>query len=188
MKHILIICLCALLLTACSTREKDPTVEAENTATPSTMETQMEEIETTPATESFVPESTEAEVILTVYFPDANLEGFETVGVTLDAVTESAIVEQLVIVDVLSEGIAVNSLEKTASADTPEEIHLNVDFNSDFRDLILSQGSSGERAIIGSVVNTFLTAYAAQTISITVDGEILESGHVVYDFPLEFFK
>ena len=44
-------------------------------------------------------------------------------------------------------------------------------------------GTAGESATIKAVVNTFLDAYGAQEAYITVDGEILESGHVIYDFP-----
>lgn len=49
-----------------------------------------------------------------------------------------------------------------------------------------SYGTSGENMLLGCVVNTFLDAYKAETVFITVDGGILESGHAIYDFPLHY--
>ena len=40
--------------------------------------------------------------------------------------------------------------------------------------------------ITGSVVNTYITAFQAESVYFTINGNILESGHVVYDFPLTF--
>jgi len=65
---------------------------------------------------------------------------------------------------------------------------LNIDFNRSFADLICSMGTAGELMITGSVVNTFLSAFQAESVYFTVDGEILESGHVIYDFPLTFVE
>ena len=47
-------------------------------------------------------------------------------------------------------------------------------------------GTAGEYIIIGSLVNTFLENYqdTVTSIFITVNGEIIESGHVIYDFEL----
>lgn len=69
-----------------------------------------------------------------------------------------------------------------------EENHITIDFNDAFKDLVCTMGTSGERMIIGSIVNTLITNYEVETVSITVDGEIWESGHVIYDFPMGFFE
>jgi hypothetical protein len=42
--------------------------------------------------------------------------------------------------------------------------------------------------VLGSLVNTYLSAYQAETVLITVEGQILESGHVIYDFPMGYFE
>ena len=52
---------------------------------------------------------------------------------------------------------------------------------------IQSLGTSGEYIAVGCLVNTYLTAFGADTVSITVNGAPLESGHNVYDMPLEFY-
>ena len=64
-----------------------------------------------------------------------------------------------------------------------------MNFSASFRDLINTMGTRGEYIIIGSVVNTFLTAYPeCETVFLKADGNILESGHNVYDFELAFFS
>lgn len=40
--------------------------------------------------------------------------------------------------------------------------------------------------ILGCVVNTFLDAFNGEIVYITAGDETPESGHVVYDYPLEF--
>ena len=82
---------------------------------------------------------------------------------------------------VLHEGIQVNweRLEGT---------QLHVDFNAAFRDQLMTYGTAGELMMIGSVVNSLLRAYGADSVMLTVEGDIFESGHVIYDFPLEFHE
>ena len=65
---------------------------------------------------------------------------------------------------------------------------LKLDFSEEFRTALCSTGTAGERMICGSVVNTFLTAYGAQSVFFTAEGEIIESGHVIYDFSMMFFE
>ena len=69
-----------------------------------------------------------------------------------------------------------------------EEKHITIDFNHAFKDLICTMGTSGERMVIGSVVNTLIANYDVETVSITVEGDSWESGHVIYDSPMGFFE
>ena len=135
------------------------------------------------------PETTEPEkVMLTVYSPDDMAEGFVTSQAEVASITENVLVEQLILAQVLTEGTKVNALALTKSAEPPDQTVLNVDFNTSFRDRILSMGTAGEYGILGSVVNTFLTAYHAQSMLITIEGKPLETGHAVYDYALTFFE
>ena len=49
-----------------------------------------------------------------------------------------------------------------------------------------TMGTSGELMVTGTVVNTLIDAFDVEYVSFTVDGEIFESGHVIYDFPMGF--
>ena len=175
--------MCCLLLTACGTK---PTITSGATPTASAAETMQTTVITEPVATAETAEP--QEVFLTVYSPDENLAKFEKTEVLVEAITESAIIKQLTLAGVLTDGIQVNSFALVASSETSDTVQLQIDFNDAFRDLILTQGSAGEHAIIGSVVNTFLTAYNAQNMVISVEGELLESGHFVYDIPLEFYN
>jgi len=42
--------------------------------------------------------------------------------------------------------------------------------------------------MMGSLTNTVLDAYDADSLVLTVDGEVLETGHSIYDFELSFHE
>ena len=42
--------------------------------------------------------------------------------------------------------------------------------------------------LLGSLVNTMLTCYNAKTLTLTVDGAVLETGHNVYDTPFTLME
>lgn len=171
MKKIFSLLLCCLLLNGCTKPTAESTVPAH---------------ETNAATASvLVPEGsqpdqpvTEPVARFTLYTPNENADGFIATEVSGPMLTP---LEALVDAGILPVEVQLNTVKW-------EDDMLTFDFNSAFRDLILTQGSSGERMVIGCVVNTYLSAYETDQILITVEGEILESGHVVYDFPMGFFE
>ena len=158
MKRLISIFLLCLLLTACG----QPASEPAPTSMPATAPTQ----ET---------------VTCTLYLPNENADGFYEQVAILEALNAQQIVDQLISAAVLHEGILVNweRLEGT---------QLHVDFNAAFRDQLMTYGTAGELMMIGSVVNSLLRAYEADSVMLTVEGDIFESGHVIYDFPLEFYE
>lgn len=176
MKKVLMMSLCCLLLTACASRP-----DVETSATPSTAPTVMTTVpETTEA--PTVPETEPvAPILFTVYAPNDTLDGFVGAETEVTELTADAVVQALIEAGVLDEAVAVNNVSVDGTT-------LNLDLNSAFYDQLVSFGSAGERYFVGSVVNTFLSAYGVETVSITVDGQILESGHVAYDFPMDFFE
>lgn len=181
MKKLLIMLLCCLILAGCS--QKLPEAETTPTDMPASTETthpsQLEETEAMPTEqEQTETEPSDQQFTFTVYTPNQNLDGFITTSVTAK---EPYVVESLMAAGVLNETIAANSVSRDGTV-------LYVDMNSAFADLIYTQGTTGERMIMGSLVNTFLSAYGAESVMLTVDGKTLESGHVVYDFPMSFFE
>ena len=120
-------------------------------------------------------------ITITIYSGNDNADGFVTSQIQVEEISANTLVERLIQAGILTEDIEILAFEAKGA-------QLNLDFSSGFRDLICSQGTAGEYILMGSVVNTFLDAYAAETVSITVDNQILESGHVIYDFPMARFE
>lgn len=182
MKKILMILLCCLLLTACT--QKQPTPTETPTQAPTTAPTDVPtEVSTEAPTEAptGMPTEAPAPVKFTIYTPNENADGFYDTVILIDELSAQNVVNELIKEKALNEDVAVNS-------ERLDGTQLVLDFNSAFRDQLLTYGTAGERMMIGSVVNTFLSAYGVETAMITVDGEILESGHTVYDFPLTFVE
>ncbi len=161
MKRMWLFLLCCLLLTACTQKLPKPA-------------------DVLPVTEAATQAPTEAQMErFNLYYGDQNAENFLTKEIQVPEITDSVILEQLIAAGVLPEDTVINLFTAAGS-------QLNIDFNAAFLRHLNTMGTAGERMLIGSVVNTFLSAYGAQTVFLTIDGEIIESGHVIYDFPLEF--
>ena len=140
--------------------------------------------QSTPASEFITPSTSEtlskpAPMEIIVYHGNVNADGFEVTSFEVSYYNGTILVEKLIETGALAEGVELLS-------ETYEGTCLHLDFNDAFRDLVCSMGSSGEYIVIGSVVNTFLDNYSdvAQSVFITVNGELFESGHVIYDFEL----
>ena len=146
-----------------------------------------------PAEEIPVPEMTEApaeealetsapeQFTYTVYVPNDNADGFDEISVSTAEISPEAVLAELKRQNVLPEAVVINSFSR-------DDALITVDFNQAFADIVCSMGTSGELMIVGSVVNTFLNAFHAETLSFTVDGGVLESGHTIYDFPMQSFS
>lgn len=108
-------------------------------------------------------------------------DGFVTSKATVDKVKPSNILNEMVKKDPSLKG--VRSLGFVQNKD-----HIEVNLSTEFQDALTKYGSSGEHYLMGSVVNTFLEACKAKTITIKIRGKYIETGHNVYDYPLEFYK
>ena len=166
MRKIIAIILCGLILTGC----------AAQTQPPSTVQSEIIE----PAT-TLTPETTPIEIPVNIFVPDENAEHFNTIPTVISTADAEEIVALLIEHSMLNTDISLNKAEIVGN-------QLNLDFNKTFSDQLNTYGTSGERMMIGCVVNTFLSVYDAETVYITINGEIMESGHVIYDFPMGFFE
>lgn len=169
MKKLIVFALCCLMLTACVPAAPAPTQPSE---------TQPEVTQPQPTYTEPMPTETEP-VTFTVYWGNENADGLLSAEVQVSEINEEVVIAELVKVGAIPEGVAVNEL-------TREGDRLNIDFNEAFLNYLYTMGTSGELMLTGSVVNTFLSAYGAESVMFTVNGEIVESGHVIYDFPLSF--
>lgn len=116
-----------------------------------------------------------------LYMPDETLEGFVTEEMTLEVLDPERIVAALIEKGVLAADVAVISLSVNGS-------ELALDMNEAFLMQVYTMGTTGERMLFGCLVNTFLSAYDCECVMLTVDGEIIDSGHVVYEEPLYPFQ
>lgn len=175
-KYILIIVLC-LLLTGCSLAPSETAPYISQPAT--TVPAQSPTVQTSPLT----PDETTEPVWygLNIYIPNDNYDGFVTAPMLVDWRDPDLILEHLIQYSILEEGIELNRFDI-------KDGHIQLDFNKAFQNQLKSCGTSGENMLLGCVVNTYLYIYEAETVFITVDGGILESGHAIYDFPLYYVE
>ena len=115
-----------------------------------------------------------------IYFPNANADGFEVEIIRTDDISAETVLTELIYRNILPDTVAINSFKM-------DNRMITIDFNQAFADVVCSMGTSGEFLIIGSIVNTFLDAFQAESVYFTVDGQVLESGHTIYDFAMTYF-
>ena len=99
----------------------------------------------------------------------------------VDAIDPNLILEQLILNGTLSEDIQLNSFSMTDG-------QITLDVNEAFQAQLKTYGTTGEIMMMGSVVNTFLDVYEAETVLITANGQFMESGHAIYDFPMGYIN
>lgn len=187
MKKILSLLLCCLMLSGC-TAQKDAPVASDTEPPVITQSAPVTEpgVLETAAAETTVPDVTVSETapperFITLYAPNEDATGFVYTSWEVPELSAEVICGALIEAGVLKEDAAFNSI-------TLDNSQVNLDVNEAFGRQLMSYGTTGEYMMVGSVVNTLLAAYAADTVFITCEGQIIESGHVIYDFPLEFYE
>ena len=167
MKKLLTIFICIFILCACAPQSK-PGSAADSIS---------DSCET--ASEPTVTETSSDSVCFTAYRGNENADGLLSREVYVQAITPRAVLSALVEDGVLTDDVSVLEMRR-------EGDELFLDFNTAFADRLNAMGTAGESVTIAATVNTFLSAYNARTVLITVEGNTLESGHVIYDMPLTY--
>ena len=169
MKKLIALLLCGLLLCGC-TPEAQPTE-------PVTDPTEEPSVQM-----ATIPETVPEVLTITIYHGNANADGFETTEFEVEKMNTDVLMEKLIEAGALNEDVVLASMQFKDGG-------LVLNFNDAFADQLNTMGTSGERMMVGSVVNTFLTAFnKVDKVSILVSGQIVESGHVIYDEPMGFFE
>ena len=175
MKRILGILFIGLLLTGLSACGQTATIPE---PTGDTIETQMHETE---PSEILVEETGGSQLLsYSVYVPNSNVDGFDMITIYTEDISAESVLSELEKWDVLPDAVSTYSFRI-------DDGLISIDFNQAFGDAVCAMGTSGEYMIVGSVVNTFLDAFGAESLFFTVDGQVLESGHAVYDFAMSQF-
>lgn len=123
-------------------------------------------------------------VSFTLYIPTQSMNGFDNESCTVRILTPEAIIAALIERAGLADDILVHSFTPLYDG----EHILKLDVSSELSDQLEYLSADEEYMIMGSLCNSFLSAYAASKISITVDGKILESNNYDYSGYLEFYK
>ena len=116
-----------------------------------------------------------------VYVGNANADGFDVKTVSIQELNADTLMDALKSNGAVANGVVVNSFKQDGGV-------VALDLNSAFANDVCSYGTAGEYIKIGSVVNTFLDAFNAQKVQITIDGQVFESGHAIYDEPMGRFN
>ena len=168
MKKVLAMMMCLFLLSACG-------FPGDSHTEPIVTEGDL----TTAATEPDTGETTQKLASFHAYRGNENADGLLSREVLVPEITLDIVLRALMEDGVVPADVSVRTL-------TRKEEQLLIDFNNAFFLHLCSMGTAGETMIVNSVVNTFLSAYNATSVIITVEGQTLETGHVIYDFPLTY--
>jgi len=125
---------------------------------------------------------------VTIYLPDqeaidAGGYGFVTRQVEMHmpklvSLQAMQLVSHLVAAGALPEGCAALSFYEENAA---------LDMNAAFAQALGRTGTLGETLLLGCLVNTMLEYFGLNGIKVTAQGEVLQTGHEVYDYPLMFY-
>ena len=124
-------------------------------------------------------ENTVSEKKIILFLPDENANGFITKEAMTDGTAEH-IVSLLIAEKALSEDCALLSFVADGNGGA------TVDMNTEFM-LDAGRGSAAYAMVTGSLVNTLLTFYNLDTITITIEGTTPEVDHGCYGHPLKLF-
>lgn len=181
-KTIVLAAMCALMTAGCQQteeqeEEKQPeavAIEDEKMDEDVTEETASDE---TDEAEVSQEEPEKEEVTVTIYFSNANADGFATEEVNTADLTAQWLLDQLSAREVIPADVQALSCEVTEEDGIKA---VNLDLNQAFATFMQSSGTTGEYISLGSVCNTFLDAYGCERIKITVEGGVLSTGHTEY--------
>lgn len=123
---------------------------------------------------------------ISIYHVDDNAEYIIEDKIPKQEVTPELLLSELEKRGILKKNTRVNSLNVKKSKENGTTLAL--DFSKEFQDQLYQQGTAGEFIMMGSVVDTFLKAYEADSMTITVNGNTLESGHCIYEGDMKFYE
>lgn len=175
----------SLTLAACAGGESGQEPSLESSAAAAEAEESAEIKDEAAAEETDQETQEQAGNPVTIYRGNDTVERMLTEEVRLAEITSENLAGKLIEAGVLEKGVKVNSMELTQKEGMT---YIDLDFNQEFLGKLNRMGTSGEYFYMGGVVNTFLKAFDAYAIKITVDGQPAESGHNIYSEYLHFYR
>ena len=118
----------------------------------------------------------------TIYYGNGASDKLSSEVAAMEELTAENLISELAGHNIVPLGTKVNSFEEE-EGDSGRVLHLDLD--KAFREYLKTMTSESESIILASITITFLEAYDARNISITVDGKILETNHATYEEPFK---
>lgn len=122
------------------------------------------------------------QIEVTIYYGNGVSEKLNEEVINMEELTAENLISKLAGHNIVPLGTKVNSFEEEAG-DRGKVLHLDLD--KAFREYLKTMTSESESVILASITITFLEAYDAKSISITVDGKVLETNHATYEEPFK---
>ncbi len=126
-------------------------------------------------------EETAEQKEVTIYYGNGASNMLSAEKTAMEQVTAEKLIDALLKHNIVSLGTKVNFFEEK-EADGIKMLEL--DLSRTFRDYLKTMTQEGEKIIISSIAATFLEAYGADEIVITVDGKALETENSSYEEPI----
>lgn len=130
-----------------------------------------------------MPAAEEKEV--TIYFSNSNADGLEKETITVEEITPEIIITNLAKHNIVSIDTKIKEFDIGKDEEADRDV-ITLDMSKAFGEYIKTMGSSGENVIIAALTNTFLDAFEADALKLTVEGEVLETGHGIYEEELTY--
>lgn len=157
-------------------QNKEPEKEPSGEVTDTTKEADQGEVQQEPEDTS-KDENNLGPGTITVYSQNKDVSGYDKKEVSLEEITPQTVLSQLAAAGVLPSDTMVLSFTKK---EQDAEQVIDLDLSEKFGSYIKEMGSSAEYLVIGSICNTYLDVYHCAKIHITVNGEMLATGHAEY--------
>lgn len=174
-----------LMLAACSNTTQNVTdVEDEELSSGEILANSLDYLLSGEDNDNVTDEEEDTEKIeVTVYYGNGASQELNNEITKMDELSAENLIDALGRHNIVSLGTKVNSFE---AQDIDGVITLSLDLSKTFREYLKTMTKEGENVIISSVAATFLEAYGAEGIVITIDGDTLETGHAVYEEPIRY--
>lgn len=127
-------------------------------------------------------ETQQPEVEVAIYYGNGASEKLNMEMSSMEQVTAENLIDALVRHNIVSLGTKVNSFEEREENGVKT---LHLDLSKTFHEYLKTMTKEGENVILSSMAATFLSAYNAENMVITIDGSVLETENAVYEEPLQ---
>ncbi|MCB7305223.1 GerMN domain-containing protein [Bariatricus massiliensis] len=115
-------------------------------------------------------------ISISVYYPHEESGELVSKSVAIEKLDAQLIWEELQKVGVVEDKTAVLGIEINSGNST-----IDLDLNEAFGIQLRSMGTTGEKELLNSIVNTYLDAFQCDKIKLTEEGGVLASGHKEYE-------